>query len=207
MDGSKFLTMLPRLLTLRTELFVFHNFPCVFKINLFIYFYFWAVLGLCCCAQAFSSCGERGLLFVAVRRLLTAVASLVAEHGLQAWGFSSCGLWAQQLWFAGLVVPWHMGSSRTRARTRVPCIGRWILNHCGTREVPQLLFRFPQINRKILGTYSHVHRYTSQPFQFSHLLLPIFLRYTVSLGCPQSSKNLGRKLALREAFCAWKRYL
>ena len=30
----------------------------------------------------FSSCGERGLLFVAVRRLLTAVASLVAEHEL-----------------------------------------------------------------------------------------------------------------------------
>ena len=29
-----------------------------------------------------------------------------------------------------------MGSSRTRARTRVPCIGRRILNHCATREVP-----------------------------------------------------------------------
>ena len=30
----------------------------------------------------FSSCGERGLLFVVVHGLLTAVASLVAEHGL-----------------------------------------------------------------------------------------------------------------------------
>ena len=29
-----------------------------------------------------------------------------------------------------------MGSSRTRARARVPCIGRRILNHCATREVP-----------------------------------------------------------------------
>ena len=29
-----------------------------------------------------------------------------------------------------------MGSSRTRARTHVPCIGRQILNHCATREVP-----------------------------------------------------------------------
>ena len=29
-----------------------------------------------------SSCGKRGLLFVAVRGLLIAVASLVAEHGL-----------------------------------------------------------------------------------------------------------------------------
>ena len=51
------------------------------KINLFVYL-FLAALGLCCCARAFSSCGERGLLFVAVRRLLIAVASLVAEHGL-----------------------------------------------------------------------------------------------------------------------------
>ena len=49
-------------------------------INLFIYL-FLAELGLCCCARAFSSCGERGLLFVAVRGLLIAVASLVAEHG------------------------------------------------------------------------------------------------------------------------------
>ena len=40
------------------------------------------MLDLCCCARAFSSCGEWGLLFVAVRRFLIVVASLVAEHGL-----------------------------------------------------------------------------------------------------------------------------
>ena len=51
------------------------------KFILFIYL-FLAALCLHCCAWAFSSCGERGLLFVAVRRLLIAVASLVAEHGL-----------------------------------------------------------------------------------------------------------------------------
>ena len=33
-------------------------------------------------ARAFSSCGERGLLFVAARGLLIAVASVAAEHGL-----------------------------------------------------------------------------------------------------------------------------
>ena len=54
---------------------------------LFSFFYkfiylFLTELGLGCCARAFSSCGERGLLFVAVRRLLIAVASLVVEHGL-----------------------------------------------------------------------------------------------------------------------------
>ena len=36
----------------------------------------------------------------------------------------------------GLVAPRHVGPSQTRARTRVPCIGRRILNHCATREVP-----------------------------------------------------------------------
>ena len=61
------------------HLFLFYFFNKL--IYVFIYIIL-AVLGLYCCAQDFSSCGERGLLFVAVRRLLTAVASLVAEHGL-----------------------------------------------------------------------------------------------------------------------------
>ena len=47
-------------------------------IYLFIYL-FLAALGLCCCARAFSSCGELG---VVVRGLLIVMASLVAEHGL-----------------------------------------------------------------------------------------------------------------------------
>ena len=33
------------------------------------------------------------------------------------------------MWHTGLVAPRHVGSSRTRARTHVPCIGRRILNH------------------------------------------------------------------------------
>ena len=41
---------------------------------------------------------------------------------------------AQQLWRTGPVAPWHVGSSQTRARTRIHCIGRRILNHCATRE-------------------------------------------------------------------------
>ena len=68
-------------------------------IYLFIYWLRW-VFG--CCARAFSSCGERGLLFVAVRGLLIAVASLC--YRAQALGtqaavlvvceLSSCGLQA-----------------------------------------------------------------------------------------------------------------
>ena len=52
-----------------------------FFINLFIFYLFLAALGLRGCAWAFSSCSERGLLFIAVHGLLIAVASLVAEHG------------------------------------------------------------------------------------------------------------------------------
>ena len=55
-----------------------------FLINLFYLFLFVAALGLRCCAQAFSSCSERGPLFVAVRGLLAAVAPPAAKHGLQA---------------------------------------------------------------------------------------------------------------------------
>ena len=57
-------------------------------------------------------------------------------------GLSSCGTQAQQLWHTGLVAPQHVGSSRTRDRARVPCIGRWILNHCTTREVHIFLILF-----------------------------------------------------------------
>ena len=57
---------------------LFWGYTTFLKIILFLL----AALGLHCCVRAFSSCGERGLLFVVVRRLLVAVASLVAEHGL-----------------------------------------------------------------------------------------------------------------------------
>ena len=59
---------------------------------LFIYlFLFMAVLGLSSCARAFSSCGKRGPLFIAVRGPLTIAASLVAEHRLQTRRLSNCG--------------------------------------------------------------------------------------------------------------------
>ena len=65
---------------------------------LFIYLYlFLAVLGLCYCARAFSSCDERGPLFIAVHGPLTAAASPVAEHRLQMHRLSSCGSRAQLL--------------------------------------------------------------------------------------------------------------
>ena len=50
----------------------FYLFVCLFV----------AALGSLAAHELFSGCDEQGLLFVAVGRLLIAVASLVAEHGL-----------------------------------------------------------------------------------------------------------------------------
>ena len=69
---------------------------------------------------------SRGPLFIAVRGPLTVVASRCGAQAPDAQ--------AQYLWVTGLVAPWHVGSSQTRARTHVPGIGRQILNHCATRE-------------------------------------------------------------------------
>ena len=100
-----------------------------FFLNLFIYL-FLAVLGLRFCARAFSSCDKRGPLFIAVRRPLTIAASCCGAQAPDAQ--------AQQLWLTGLVAPRHVGSSQTRARTRVPCIGRQTLNLCATREAREV---------------------------------------------------------------------
>ena len=67
-----------------------------FFLILFIYL-FMAVLGLRCCARAFSSCGKWGPLFIAVRGPPTIVTSLVAEHRLQTRRLSNCGSQTQSL--------------------------------------------------------------------------------------------------------------
>ena len=78
-----------------------------------------AALGLRCFAQAFSSCGQWGLLLAVVHRLLLAVASLAAEHRLQVRGL-------QELQHTGAGV---LGRS-------LSCRGSWALGHwlssCGT---------------------------------------------------------------------------
>ena len=54
-------------------------------------------------------------------------------------GLSHCGAQApdaqaQRPWLTGPAAPRHVGSSRTGARTRVPCLGRQTLNSCATRD-------------------------------------------------------------------------
>ena len=100
--------------------------------NLFLYL-FLAVLGLRFCAMAFPSCGKRGPLLIAVRRPLH-------HRGLSCCGAQAPDAQAQQSWLTGPVALRHAGSSQTRARTRVPCISRQIVNHCATREAQFKIF-------------------------------------------------------------------
>ena len=120
-----------------------------FKINylfiyLFIYFWLhWVFVAACRLSLVEVSGGYSSLWCVgfSLQWFL-----LLRSTGSRHTGFSSCGTWAQQLWLAGsrvqaqqlwrtgLVAPRHVGSPWTRARTRVLCIGRQILNHCATRE-------------------------------------------------------------------------
>ena len=117
---------------------------------LFIYFWLhWVLVAVCGLSLAAASGGYSSLCCTgfSLRWLL-----LLRSTGSRRTGFSSCGLRAQQLWLmgsraqaqqlrhTGLVAPRHVGSSRTRDGTRVPCLGRWILNHCATREVPTISF-------------------------------------------------------------------
>ena len=92
---------------------------------------------------------SKGPSLVMVCGLLTAVASLIAEHRLQACGLQwlrhmdSVGIWstqAEQLWYTGLVAQWHVRSSQLRDWTHVSCIGRKILYHWTSRETLRKYF-------------------------------------------------------------------
>ena len=81
-----------------------------------------------------------GTTLAAVGGLLVPVAFCCGAWALGEAGFSSCGWWVQQLWHLGLVaLVWDL-SSQIRGGACVPCIGRWVLNHWTTREVPVSAF-------------------------------------------------------------------
>ena len=101
-------------------------------------FFFPTVLGLHCCVRAFLVEASGGYSSLPCAGFSLRWLLLLRSMALGATGFSSCGSRAQELWRTGLVAPQHVGSSWTRDWTCVPCIGRWILNHCATREAPHL---------------------------------------------------------------------
>ena len=81
--------------------------------------------------RLFSSCGEQGSSPGAVRRPLTAVASLVGSTGSRLEGFSRRGSWAveDRLGSRAHGLSCHTVCELFRDRTRVSHIGRQILHH------------------------------------------------------------------------------
>ena len=114
-----------------------------FNFYLLIYL-FLAAASLCCFARALSSCGDWADSVVAVCGLLTVVASLV-EHQLwlhlasvvAACGFQNTGSIAVAHEVSCSVA---CGIFQTRDRVYVLCIGRPILTHRATRQVPAKKF-------------------------------------------------------------------
>ena len=118
---------------------LFGGSACHLFIYLFI-FYFW----LC---WVFGSC-EGFLLLRQAGATLHRGAGTALHRGARAplhrgpsrRGAQAPDAQAQQSWLTGPAAPRHVGSSQTRARTRVPRISRQILNHCATREALCLPF-------------------------------------------------------------------
>ena len=103
----------------------------------FLIYYLFIIFG--CVGSSFLCEG-----FLQLRRVgATLHRGAQASHyrGLSCCGAQAPDAQAQQLWLTGPVAPRHVGSSQTRARTCVPCIGRQILNHCATREAPNYIFK------------------------------------------------------------------
>ena len=109
------------------------------------------------------------------------------------------------MWCTGPVAPRHVGSSQSRARTRVPCIGRQILNHCATREAPSKSFIVSGLTFRSLIHFEFIFVYGVRDFsnfilshvavQFSqhHLLKRLSFLHCISLS----------PLKNKVTICAW----
>ena len=96
------------------------------------FIYFWSCRSLLLCAGLFSLVVANGAtLCNGAWASHCSGSSCCRAQGLEC-GFSSCGMQAS---FA----PWHVGSSQSKDRIHVSCIGRQIPNHKTTREILMLI--------------------------------------------------------------------
>ena len=110
--------------------------PRPLKKCLFVHYYFIfppTVLGLCCCMQAFSSCGEWGYSPDVVRELRAVAASLVAGRGLQSagswllcstWGLPGSGLKPASPASAGGFLPLSHRKPPSLSSEQTPCCNK-----------------------------------------------------------------------------------
>ena len=122
----------------------FETRPIVFFIYIYKFIYLFIYFWLCWVFVA-----ARGLSLVAASRGYSSLwcagfslrwLLLLWSTGSRRMGFSSCGSRAleHRLSSCGARASFlrGVGFSWTRDRTRAPCVGRRILNHCATREAP-----------------------------------------------------------------------
>ena len=119
------------------------KFPNVFLKFVYL-FYFWlhwvyvAAHGLSLVAASTLRCGA----WASHHGGLSCCRAQALGTWLQQLWLAGSRVQAQQLWYTGLVALQHVRSSQTRALTHVPCVGRWIFNHCTTREAPPTVILF-----------------------------------------------------------------
>ena len=80
------------------------NLPTAAKVIFFFFkdtfIYFLAVVGLCCCTQAFSNDRKQGLLFIVVWGFSLQWLLLLQSTGSRQAGFGGCSEWALERWLS-----------------------------------------------------------------------------------------------------------
>ena len=146
--------------------------PCLCGFLKFIYLFIFGCVGSSFLCEGFLQLRQAGA---------TLYRGAGASHyrGLPCYGAQAPDAQAQQLWLTGLVAPRHVGSSQTRVRTRVPCIGRRILNHCATREAPYVFlclkntWNIRQQNLTVTGNNIHLLLH----FFLNHIVLKMNIHF------------------------------
>ena len=131
------LSLLKAVLLNFQDYYYYFFFNCIATLFIYLFIYFWLcwVFGSC---EGFLQLRQVGAtLHRGAGTALHRCARAPHHRGPSRRGAQAPDAQAQQLWPTGPAAPRHVGSSQTRARTRVPCISRQILNHCATREALQ----------------------------------------------------------------------
>ena len=119
------------------DTFFFFNFYLFIYVFMYLFIYLFIYFWLC---WVFGSC-EGPLQLRQVGATLHCGARAFHYRGPSRRGAQAPEAQAQQPWPTGPAAPRHVGSSQTRARTRVPRTSRQTPNHCATREAQEILFK------------------------------------------------------------------
>ena len=107
------------------------------------------------------------------------------EQALGLEGFCSCSMQAQKLWHTGFVAPWPVGSSQTRDRTHVLCIGRQILKHRTIRKplmTSLKILYLRTVHSEVLRVKTSIYGFVELGEDFSSQQSSIMAPYLILMG-------------------------